>query len=245
MLVSVTSKILCRIALNRISGAIDQTLRKNQTGFRKGRSCSDQIFALRQIVEQSHEWSSTVYANFIDFQKAFDTVNRPALWRVLANYGIPEKIIRLIRMLYIDFSAKVICGTTLTEDFGIKTGVKQGCRLSPLLFIMCIDWLMKESTKDISRGIQWTFTESLEDLDFADVIALLSQRHQDIQAKTDIMDSLEKQMGLNINITKTKLKKINTRNEEQSPPTTQSWKKWTNLCTRGVRSPVMGTPRKT
>ena len=188
MLVSVTSKILCRIVLNRISGAIDQTLRKNQTG--------DQIFALRQIVEQSHEWSSTMYANFIDFQKAFDTVNRPALWRVLANYGLPEKIIRLIRMLYIDFSAKVICGTTLTEDFGIKTGVKQGCLLSPLLFIMCNDWLMKESTKDISTGIQWTFTESLEDLDFADDIALLSQRHQDIQAKTDIMDSLGKQIGL-------------------------------------------------
>ena len=80
--------------------------------------------------------------------------------------------------------------------------------------VMCIDWLMKESTKDISRGIQWTFTESLEDLDFADDIALLSQRHQDIQAKTDIMDSLGKQICLNINITKTKLMKINARNEE-------------------------------
>ena len=67
-----------------------------------------------------------MYANFIDFQKAFDSVNRPARSRVLTHYMILEKIIRLIRMLYIDFSANVICGTTLTEDFGIKTGVKTG-----------------------------------------------------------------------------------------------------------------------
>ena len=56
-------------------------------------------------------------ANFNDYQKAFDSVNRPALWGVLAHYRITEKDIRLIRMLYIGFSAKVICGTTLTEDF--------------------------------------------------------------------------------------------------------------------------------
>ena len=103
-------------------------------------------------VEQSHEWNSTVYANFIDFQKAFDIVNRPTLWRVHAHYGIPEKNHQADKEAYSDFSAKVICGTTLTEDFGIKTGVKQECLLSPLLFIMCIDWLMKESTKNISRG---------------------------------------------------------------------------------------------
>ena len=94
-------------------------------------------------------------------------------------------------MIYIDFSAKVIRGTTLTEDFWVKTGVKQRCLLSPLLFIMCIDWPMKESTKDINRGIQWTFTKSSEDLDFAGDIVLLPQRHENIQAKTDVMAHLE------------------------------------------------------
>ena len=74
---------------------------------------------------------------------------------------------------------------------------------------------MKEYTKNISRGIQWTFIKSLEDLDFVDDIALLTQRHQDIIAKTDIMDSPGKHTGLKINITKTKLMKINASQHQQ------------------------------
>ncbi|XP_052242647.1 uncharacterized protein LOC127852735 [Dreissena polymorpha] len=99
-----------------------------------------------------------------------------------------------------DFSVKVICEKTLTENLEIRTGVKQGCALSPLLFSLCIDWLMKETIKDAVKGLQWTFTETLEDPDFADDIALLAQRNQDIQTKTDKLDSLRKQIGLNIKI---------------------------------------------
>ena len=64
MLLSVTYKVLSRVVLNRLTTTVDPLLRKEQAGFRKGRSCADQIFTLRQIVEQSNEWSSTVYANF-------------------------------------------------------------------------------------------------------------------------------------------------------------------------------------
>ena len=155
---------MSRTVFNRISSEVDECLRKNQAGFRKGRSCSDQIFSLRQIIEQSNEWNNTLYANFIDFQKAFDSVDREALWKTLAHYGILPKIINIIKMLYSNFSAKVICGLELSPEFEIKAGVKQGCLLSPLLFSMCVDWLMKETTKDTNKGLQWTFTEVLEDL---------------------------------------------------------------------------------
>ena len=87
-LLSLTSKIMSRIIHRRLSNALDETLRSEQAGFRKGRSCSDHIFTLRQILEQSHEFNSPVYANFVDFRKAFDSIHRDSLWKILLHYGV-------------------------------------------------------------------------------------------------------------------------------------------------------------
>ena len=61
-------------------------------------------------MEQSNEWNATLYANFIDFAKVFDSIHRPAMWKIMAHYGIPDKSISIIKMLYQDFQARVICG---------------------------------------------------------------------------------------------------------------------------------------
>ena len=94
-------------------------------------------------------------------------------------------------MLYSNFKSQVICDSELTKAFNVSTGVKQGCILSPFLFILAMDWIMKKSTDGERRGIKWTMTmtatTTLEDLDFADDIALLSHRHHDMQEKTDAM----------------------------------------------------------
>ena len=95
-LLSVPSKIFCRLLLKRIENAIDSTLREEQAGFRRGRGCMDQLFALRNILEQSLEWNTSLCINFIDFQKAFDSVHRESLWKILQAYGLPPKIINLI-----------------------------------------------------------------------------------------------------------------------------------------------------
>ena len=73
----------------------------------------------------------------------------------------------------------------LSKSFNVKTGVKQGCLLSPFLFLLAVDWIMKETTKGERNGIQWTMWEQLDDLDFADDIALLSHTHTQMQDKTD------------------------------------------------------------
>ena len=138
-LLSLTSKIMSRIIHRRLSNALDETLRTEQAGFRKGRSCSDHIFTLRQILEQSHEFNSPVYANFVDFRKAFDSIHRDSLWKILQHYGVPEKLVSVIKLLYTDFSAQVLCEGELTDAFQVRTGVKQGCVLSPFLFPLGID----------------------------------------------------------------------------------------------------------
>ena len=181
MLLSVTYKVLSQIVLNRLTTTVDPLLRKEKAGFKKGRGYANQIFTLWQIMEQCNEWSSTVYANFIGFTKAFDSVNRPTLWRILGHYGVPDKLVSIITILYSDYSERVICGKDLTEDFAIWTGVNQGCVFPPLLFSACIDWFMKRATMNIKRGVTWTLMDNRGDLDFADDTVLLAHRHQDIQ----------------------------------------------------------------
>ena len=74
-LLSVPGTVLCAILLNRLKDDIDERLREEQAGFRSGRSCSEQILTLRNIIEQSCEFNQRVFINFVDFKKAFDSMH--------------------------------------------------------------------------------------------------------------------------------------------------------------------------
>ena len=107
MLLSMMGKVLCSVILGRLKDALDALLREEQAGFRRGRSCVDQIATLHIIVEKSVEWQSSIYICFVDFPKAFDNVNRDVLFKLLPHNGVPEKITNLIRKLYQGFKAKI------------------------------------------------------------------------------------------------------------------------------------------
>ena len=97
MSLNMASKVFCRVILERIKIALDAKLREEQAGFRAGRSCTDQIATMRIIVEQSIEWQSSLYINFIDFEQAFYTIGREVLWRLLRHDGMPVKAVAIIR----------------------------------------------------------------------------------------------------------------------------------------------------
>ena len=153
---STPGKVLNRILLERMKEAVDPKLRDQQAGFRRNRSCADQIASLRIIVEQSLEWNSPLYINFIDYEKAFDSVDRETLWKLLRHYGVPKKIISRIRCTFQDMSCKIAHASQLSESFEVKTGVRQGCLPSPFLVLLVIDWIMKTTTTGRNNGIQWT-----------------------------------------------------------------------------------------
>ena len=99
-LTSVPSKVFGRVIIDRIRNGVNNKLRDEQAGFRRGRSTVEQIFVLRNIIEQVVEWQSTLYVTFVDFEKAFDSVDRESLWKIMSSYGIPPKIIKMIQILY-------------------------------------------------------------------------------------------------------------------------------------------------
>lgn len=214
MLLSTPGKVFSRIILERLRKGVDDELRENQAGFRNKRSCTDQIASLRIIIEQSIEWRTPVHVNFIDFAKAFDSVDREMLWKLMAHYGIPTKYTNIIKNMYWDMQCNVLFQGCAQEKFKVLTGVKQGCLLSPFLFLLCIDWIMVQSTHNKKTGIQWSLTEHLEDLDFADDIALLSHSHQQMQDKSELLEKTAAGLGLKINGPKTKVMRINTKNTD-------------------------------
>jgi len=147
--------------------------------------------------------------NFVDLAKAFDSVHRHSLWKILRAYGIPSHLAEIIKSFYDIFTCCVGDGYILFE---VHTGVRQGCVMSTLFFNLVVDWIMRRTTENQIRGIRWTPFSYLEDLDYADDLALLSHTHKHIQEKTKRLNTFAKQVGLNIISKKTEIMALNTTN---------------------------------
>jgi hypothetical protein len=99
------------------------------------------------ILEQFNEFQSPLYLIRIDSQKAFDSINRNKMWNVIKTFGLPEKIIRLTQEMYKNYICQVkYNGTLLKPITTVETGVKQGCLLSPILFLMVLDIMTTNAT---------------------------------------------------------------------------------------------------
>ena len=137
------SKNSCRVLLNIIEGAIDINLRQEQAGFRRGKGYMDQILSLCNIIEQSTEWNAPLCIGFIDFKKDFDSIHHETLWNILRHNGLPQKIVGLISVLYKIFECSVLMDSTQTDYFPVKSGIRQGCIISPILFNITLDYIMR------------------------------------------------------------------------------------------------------
>jgi exonuclease III len=209
-LLCTASKVMTKIIVERMKTDIDKKLRENQAGYRPGRSGNDNICTLRIILEQAAEMRQNIYINFIDFYKAFDAVDRDKMWTIISQYGLPNKYLNMIKAFYNNYMASIEHNGILSEPINIETGVRQGCVMSPILFLMVIDWVMRKTT-DNRTGIKWNTFTTLEDLEFADDISLFTTTKNHMQAKTNKLAKVAKSTGLYINTSKTKLL---TQNEE-------------------------------
>ena len=121
-LMPTAAKVMGKVIIKGISKGVDKKLRKEQAGFRSGRSKIEQIFMLRNIIEQSVEWNASLYICFIDYEKAFDSVSRETLWRIMSSYCIPPKLVRMVQAMYKGSQCAVIDGGGKTGLFDIKSG---------------------------------------------------------------------------------------------------------------------------
>ena len=115
------------------------------SGFRKGRGTRDQIANIHWIKEKAREFQKDIYFCFIDYAKAFDCVDHNQLWKILKEMGLPDHLTCLLRNLYAGQEATVRAGHGTTDWFWIGKGVRQGCILSPCLFNLYAEYIMRNA----------------------------------------------------------------------------------------------------
>ena len=122
-LLDTTYKVYARIVNNRLKTITDSLLLEEQMGFRKGRSCSDAVFAINQIIAKRREYNLETHMAFIDFTKEFDSVNRNLIWSIMELRGYPKHIIQSLQSLYVDTTIRLQITKGLTDAIGINKGV--------------------------------------------------------------------------------------------------------------------------
>ena len=115
------------------------------------------IFVPRQIQEKCRKQNMGLYAAFVDLTKAFNTVSRDGLWKILARLGCPQKFITILRQLHEGQQGQVKHNGSLSDSFPISNGVKQGCVLAPTLFSIFFSNMLREAKEDLPDGIYIRF----------------------------------------------------------------------------------------
>ena len=136
---------MLKILQARLQQYVNHELADGQAGFRKGRGARDQIANIHWIIKKAREFQKNIYFCLVDYTKAFDYVNHKKLWKILQEMGIPDHLTCFLRNLYAGQEATVRTGHGTTDWFQIGKWVHQGCILSPCLFNLYTEYIMRNA----------------------------------------------------------------------------------------------------
>ena len=175
-----------------------------QAGFRKGRGTKDQIANIRWIIEKAREFQKNIYFCFTDYTKAFDCVDHNRLWKILKEMGIPDHLTCLLRNLYAGQEGTVRTGHRTADWFQIGKGVRQGCILSPCLFNLYAEYIMRTAKlAEAQAGIK-IVGRNINNLRYADDTTLMAESEELKSLLMKLKVESEK-FGLKLNIQETKI----------------------------------------
>lgn len=209
---SPTSKVLLHIINERLKTFLLPQISDEQRGFIPGKGTREQLLNARQIIEKAREHNLKLYLCFVDYTKAFDSVNWSLLWRVMGEMGVPKHLIFLIKRLYQHNNAKVRTGQTVSRAFKVGAGVRQGCILSPLLYNIYSEYIMRKVLDDWEGGIS-IGGRKISNLRYADDTLIIAADEEQLINIMNKLESYSREYGLKINKTKTKVMIIDRSND--------------------------------
>src|SRR5574341_1482998 len=175
-----------------------------QAGFRKGRGTRDQIANILWIREKAREFQKNIYFCLIDYAKASDCVDHNKLWKILKEMGIPDHLTCLLRNLHAGQEASVRTGHGTTDWFQIGKGVCPGCILSPCLFNLYAEYIMRNAgLEETQAGIK-VARRNINNVRYADDTTLMAESEELKSVFMKVKKESEK-VSLKLNIQKTKI----------------------------------------
>lgn len=200
-LLNTAYKVISRILFSRLRPFAETFVGEYQSGFREGRSTTDQMFTLRQILDKFREYNLRTHHLFVDFKAAYDSVKRNELWHIMLEHGFPAKLIRLIRATLDGSKSSVRISGETSDSFVTLDGLKQGDALSNLLFNIALEGAIRRS------GVQRNGTiinKSYMLLGFADDIDIIGVDRRAVEEAFVPFKRETERIGLIINSVKTK-----------------------------------------
>jgi len=189
-LMSHTMKLWERVIEQRLRGTTQ--ISTNQFGFMPGRSTTEAIFLIRQVMERFREQKKDLHLVFIDLEKAYDKIPRNVMWWALDKHKVPSKYVTLIKDMYNNVVTSVRTNDGNTDYFPIKIGLHQGSALSPYLFALVMD----EVTRNIQGDIPWCML-------FADDVVLVDESQAGVNRKLELWRQTLESKGFRLSRTKT------------------------------------------
>ena len=174
---------MLKILQTRLQQYVKREFPDVQAGFRKGRGTRDQIANIRWIIQKAREFQKNIYFCFFNYTKAFDfVVNHNKLWKLLKGMGIPNHLTCLLRNLCADQEATVRTGHGTTDWFQIGKRVCQGCILSPRLFILYAEYIMRNASLDEAQTGIKIAGRNINNLRYADDTTLMAESEEELKS---------------------------------------------------------------
>jgi hypothetical protein len=202
-LLNTAYKVFSKVLLGRLEPLAEECIGSYQCGFRKGKSTIDQLATIEQLMEKKYEYRQKIWQVFVDFKKAYDSIHRDSLYNIMYEFGFPKKLISLTKMCMNGTRYQVRVDCTVSEEFEVMTGLKQGDALSPILFNIALEKVIR-SVQSNKLGINIGKT-TLDVLGFADDLNLVGENKEMIVRNTKTLIHEAKKIGLEINEEKTKV----------------------------------------
>ena len=192
-----------KILQARLQQCMNRELPDVQAGFRKGRGTRDQIANIHWIIKKARV-SQKIYFCFIEYAKAFDSVDHNKLWKMFKEMGIPDHVTCLLRILYAGQEATVRTGHGTTDWFQIGKRVLQGCILSPCLFYLYAEYIMQNAGLDETQAGIKIARRNISNLRYTDDTTLMAESKEVKSLLMKVKEESEK-VGLKLNIQETRI----------------------------------------